>query len=181
MARRSSSTSMAVKPPNSDDLKRINGIGPGVESRLHGVGIYTFAQLATLSPADIAASVSGLASLTTERIIKQNWIGQARTLALESALTDPKWEQEVYSTSIREVGRINDRVRRLSATSASPALCPLFQLRLFERLLLFENCLLEMLEKPLFDISTSSSTCIFCFRRGYWQFPSVDHHVSLQR
>jgi predicted flap endonuclease-1-like 5' DNA nuclease len=88
MARRSSSTSMAVKPPNTDDLKLINGIGPGVESRLHGVGIYTFAQLAALSPADIAASVSGLAGLTTERIIKQDWIGQARKLASESALAN---------------------------------------------------------------------------------------------
>jgi predicted flap endonuclease-1-like 5' DNA nuclease len=88
MARRSSSASMAVKPPNTDDLKLINGIGPGVESRLHGVGIYTFAQLAALSPADIAASVSGLAGLTTERIIKQDWIGQARKLALESALAN---------------------------------------------------------------------------------------------
>jgi hypothetical protein len=70
-----------VVPPEADDLQVINGIGPAVEHRLHGVGIFTFAQLAALSPADIAASVADLTGLTAERIIRQNWIGQARHLA----------------------------------------------------------------------------------------------------
>lgn len=89
MARRSSSSSMMVKPPNTDDLTLIKGISPDVESRLYGVGIYTFAQLAALSPADIAASVSGLAGLTTDRIITQDWIGQARKSAVASAQANP--------------------------------------------------------------------------------------------
>ena len=70
-----------VVPPEADDLQVINGIGPAVEHRLHGVGIFTFAQLAALSPADIAASVADLTGLTAERIIRQNWVGQARRLA----------------------------------------------------------------------------------------------------
>src|SRR5581483_6482156 len=41
-----------------DDLKRINRISPAVERRLHCVGIYTYAQLAALSPADIAAATA---------------------------------------------------------------------------------------------------------------------------
>ena len=69
-----------VVPPETDDLQTINGIGPAVEHRLHGVGIFTFAQLAALSPADIAASVADITGLTAERIIRQNWIGQARHL-----------------------------------------------------------------------------------------------------
>ena len=73
-----------VVPPEADDLQVINGIGPAVEHRLHGVGIFTFAQLAALSPADIAASVADLTGLTAERIIRQNWIGQARHLAAVS-------------------------------------------------------------------------------------------------
>jgi hypothetical protein len=80
--------------PDADDLKLINGIGPAVESRLHGIGILTFAQLAALSPADIAASVSDLSGLTTERIIKQDWIGQARRLAASSKPTQTQESEE---------------------------------------------------------------------------------------
>jgi large subunit ribosomal protein L21 len=84
MARKDSHTSRAKEPPETDDLKLINGIGPAVERRLRGVGIYTFAQLAALSTADIAASIAGLSGLTTERIIKQDWIGQTRKLSSET-------------------------------------------------------------------------------------------------
>jgi len=81
MAGKRSPTTRNAEPPRIDDLKLINGIGPAVEKRLNGVGIFTFAQLAVLSPADIAATVAGLSGLSTERIIKQDWIGQARKLA----------------------------------------------------------------------------------------------------
>ncbi len=64
-----------------DDLKRINRISPAVERRLHCVGIYTYAQLAALSPADIAAATADLSGMSTQRIIQQDWIGQARRLA----------------------------------------------------------------------------------------------------
>lgn len=69
------------EPLTRNDLKLINGIGPTVEKRLNGIGIYTFAQLATFSPADVAAVVADLSGLSAERIIKQDWIGQARKLA----------------------------------------------------------------------------------------------------
>jgi hypothetical protein len=81
MAGKRSPTTRNAEPPRIDDLKVINGIGPAVEKRLNGVGVFTFAQLAALSPADIAAAVAGLSGLSTERIIKQDWIGQARKLA----------------------------------------------------------------------------------------------------
>lgn len=83
MTRKRFDTSRPIEPPNADNLKLINGIGPVVESRLHGVGVYTFARLAALTPADIAAAVADVAGLATERIIKQDWIGQARRLAEE--------------------------------------------------------------------------------------------------
>ena len=98
MARKGSATSRSVELPDADDLKLINGIGPAVESRLHGVGIFTFAQLAALSPADIAASVSDLTGLTTERIIKQDWIGQARRLAASSKSTETQQAEETEPT-----------------------------------------------------------------------------------
>lgn len=67
-----------------DDLQRISGIGPAVEECLHKVGISTFAHLAALSPADIAAAVMGIPGLTADAIKVQDWIGQAHKLALHS-------------------------------------------------------------------------------------------------
>ena len=69
------------EPLPKDNLQLINGIGPAIIKRLNGVGISTFTQLAALSPADIAAAIADLSGLSAERIIKQNWIGQARELA----------------------------------------------------------------------------------------------------
>jgi hypothetical protein len=88
MAGKRSSTNRAAEPARIDDLKLINGIGPAVEKRLNGVGIFTFAQLAALSPADVAAAVTDLAGLSAERIVKQDWIGQAHKLAAESASSE---------------------------------------------------------------------------------------------
>lgn len=69
------------EPFLKDDLQLINGIGPAIVKRLNGVGINTFTHLAALSPADIAAAIADLSGLSAERIIKQDWIGQARKLA----------------------------------------------------------------------------------------------------
>jgi predicted flap endonuclease-1-like 5' DNA nuclease len=87
MARKPSPITKDAKPPRVDDLKLINGIGPGVEKRLNGVSIFTFAQLAAMSPADIAAVIAGLSA---ERIIKEDWIGQARRLATDSMSAEPQ-------------------------------------------------------------------------------------------
>ncbi len=88
MASKRSPANRDAEPPRIDNLKLINGIGPAVEKRLNGVGIFTFAQLAALSPADITAAVSDLAGLSAERIIKQDWIGQAHKLAAESTSSE---------------------------------------------------------------------------------------------
>lgn len=81
MVRKRSPANKVAQPPRIDDLKLINGIGPGVEKRLNGVGVFTYTQLAALSPADVAAAVADLSGLSSERIIKQDWIGQALKLA----------------------------------------------------------------------------------------------------
>ncbi|HYX49416.1 MAG TPA: helix-hairpin-helix domain-containing protein, partial [Ktedonobacteraceae bacterium] len=83
MVRKRSPSNKDIQQSKNDDLKLINGIGPAVENRLNDVGIYTYAQLAALSPADIAAAVAGLAGQSAERITKQDWIGQARSLTVE--------------------------------------------------------------------------------------------------
>ena len=91
MVRKASPTNGDAEPPRIDNLRLINGIGPAVEKRLNGVGIFTFAQLAALSPADIGAATADLAGLSAERIIKQNWIGQACKLAAQSTSSEPDW------------------------------------------------------------------------------------------
>ncbi len=88
MVRKRSPTNGDAEPPRIDNLRLINGIGPAVEKRLNGVGVFTFAQLAALPPADIAAALADLTGLSSERIIKQDWIGQARKLAAESATSE---------------------------------------------------------------------------------------------
>lgn len=154
MSNQRSDTSNSGGPFKADDLKLINGIGPSIEERLNDAGIVTFAQLAALSPADIAAAVFGISDLTSEyiksrqspdnndmrfslqksssgvpydraspaqeiqghdqfwrkpsrtrlepslrrgleRIIKQDWIGQARKLAMPSAGNGPGGDKRV--------------------------------------------------------------------------------------
>ncbi len=91
---RKRSPDSASESPRIDDLKLINGIGPAVEKRLNGVGIFTFARLAALSPADIAAAVADLTGLSSERIFKQDWIGQSRKLAAGSAASEAQKDVE---------------------------------------------------------------------------------------
>jgi hypothetical protein len=77
MTRQRASASSATPPEASDDLKRIRGIGPSIERRLHSAGIRTFADLAALSAEAIA---SCLPNLSAKQIITQAWIPQARKL-----------------------------------------------------------------------------------------------------
>lgn len=72
---------MAAKP--SDDLKMISGIGPKLEQVLNARGISSYAQIATLSAADIARLDDELGF--GGRIQRDDWVGQAKSLA-----SDPK-------------------------------------------------------------------------------------------
>lgn len=117
-----------VVPPEKDDLQIINGIGPAVEHRLHGVGIFTFAQLAALSPADIAASVADITGLTAERILRQNWIGQARHLAGVSGSSEAHEESTPVTSAVSaaseaiidEETAITKDIEDLSANNQEP-------------------------------------------------------------
>jgi len=59
----------------ADDLKRISGVGPALEKKLHGFGITTFAQIAAWSPEDIADFDDKLSF--KGRIERDNWLEQA--------------------------------------------------------------------------------------------------------
>ncbi|MEM9971013.1 MAG: 50S ribosomal protein L21 [Pseudomonadota bacterium] len=59
----------------ADDLKRISGVGPALEKKLHDLGITTFAQIASWSPEEIADFDDKLSF--KGRIERDNWLDQA--------------------------------------------------------------------------------------------------------
>ena len=70
----------APSADRTDDLTRIKGIGPGVARQLDELGIRSFAQLAALTEAEMAAIDEKLNSIRG-RCFRDDWIGQAKTLA----------------------------------------------------------------------------------------------------
>jgi len=93
----------SIAVPALDDFKLIDGIGQAIEKRLHRAGIVTYAQLASLSPTEIASLV-GLAGLSADQIAKRDWIAKARERAALSAPsnlpidTPPLPERQHYAT-----------------------------------------------------------------------------------
>lgn len=66
-------------PDQVDDLKVISGVGPGIEEKLNGFGIYTYAQIAEWDASNVA-TFDELLSFKG-RIDRDNWIQQAKDLA----------------------------------------------------------------------------------------------------
>jgi NADH-quinone oxidoreductase subunit E len=67
------------RPDALDDLKMILGVGPKIEGILHGLGIYSFAQVAAWNAAEIAWVDDYLNF--KGRIARDGWIAQADALA----------------------------------------------------------------------------------------------------
>lgn len=65
-----------VEPDEKDDLTKIKGVGPFIEKRLNMIGIYTFQQLAELSP-EMIDRVGAAIEFFPHRIIRDDWVGQA--------------------------------------------------------------------------------------------------------
>ena len=65
-----------------DDLKKISGVGPVLEKKLHGLGITKFAQVAAFTAEDIAKVDDALSF--KGRIERDNWLEQAAELAKEA-------------------------------------------------------------------------------------------------
>ncbi|RMG62380.1 MAG: hypothetical protein D6722_18530 [Bacteroidetes bacterium] len=63
-------------PP--DPLQQLHGIGPVLEQKLHAAGIFTFRQLAELTPAEEARLQAEL-DLFPGRIQRDRWVQQAQT------------------------------------------------------------------------------------------------------
>jgi len=63
-----------------DDLQLINGIGPFIEKKLNALEIYTFRQISKFTAKDIDA-VNKAIEFFPGRILRDNWVGQAKELA----------------------------------------------------------------------------------------------------
>lgn len=63
----------------ADDLKRIRGIGPQNERKLHGLGVYHFSQIAAWTAEN--AKWAGSFMAFPGRIEREDWIAQATVLA----------------------------------------------------------------------------------------------------
>jgi len=94
MASRHRHESDALEPVREGEFQRIVGIGPGIEQRLHTAGVKTFDQLASLSTEEILALLNGIVGITRERVIQQDWPGQARQLAREVQESEAPHEKE---------------------------------------------------------------------------------------
>ena len=64
----------------ADDLKKIKGVGPKLESRLHDLGFYHFDQIAKWNDAEVAWVDENLKGFKG-RVSRDNWVSQAATLA----------------------------------------------------------------------------------------------------
>ena len=65
-----------------DDLTKLNGIGPYIEQKLNEIGIYTYDQVSRLTSEDIR-SITQLIDFFPERIERDNWVGQAKSLKVK--------------------------------------------------------------------------------------------------
>lgn len=63
----------------ADNLKQINGIGANVARKLNNLGIYTFKQIANFTAEDMV-KVNEAIEFFPGRILKDNWVGQAKKL-----------------------------------------------------------------------------------------------------
>ncbi|MEO0931196.1 MAG: 50S ribosomal protein L21 [Pseudomonadota bacterium] len=68
-----------AKAEGGDDLKKLSGVGPALEKKLHEAGVTTFAQIAAWTEADVAAMDEKLSF--KGRIEREGWIDQAKELA----------------------------------------------------------------------------------------------------
>ncbi len=76
---KAASTAPAPAPAAADDLTLIKGIGPVNARKLRDHGVTSFAQIAAWKKADVVAAEAYLEF--DGRIAREDWIGQAKTLA----------------------------------------------------------------------------------------------------
>ncbi len=72
----------SAPPGEPDDLKKISGVGPVIEKKLHALGITHYEQVAAFTADDIVKVDDALSF--KGRIERDDWLAQAKKLASES-------------------------------------------------------------------------------------------------
>ena len=73
-------TPLFAKPDGqSDDLKKIEGVGPALERKLNALGVTRYDQIATFSDEDVEKVDNALNY--KGRVTRDDWVGQAKALA----------------------------------------------------------------------------------------------------
>ncbi|WP_322892724.1 MULTISPECIES: NADH:ubiquinone oxidoreductase [unclassified Yoonia] len=70
----------AARDTGPDNLKLLKGVGPKLETTLHGLGIFHFDQIAAWTPAEQAWMDDNLEGFKG-RVTRDDWVGQARALS----------------------------------------------------------------------------------------------------
>lgn len=70
----------APRPEGPDDLKRIKGVGPGLERELNEKGVFHYDQIAGWTAAEVAWADQHLVRFKG-RVSRDDWVAQARILA----------------------------------------------------------------------------------------------------
>lgn len=78
---KASDTLFTTPKGDPDDLKKISGVGPALEKKLHAFGVTKFEQVAAFSKADIEKLDDALSF--KGRIERDDWLGQAAKFAKE--------------------------------------------------------------------------------------------------
>ena len=75
---------LAARDGQADDLKKIKGVGPKLETVLHEMGVYHFDQIAGWNAAEVAWVDENLEGFRG-RVSRDDWVAQARLLAAGGA------------------------------------------------------------------------------------------------
>ena len=72
----------AEPPPMRDDLTRIRGVGPVLQRKLHDLGVFSLAEIASWTQEDVERVQSHLSGFS-DRVRRDRWVDQARALVSE--------------------------------------------------------------------------------------------------
>lgn len=103
------------EPKNGpDDLKRISGIGPKLEAKLNQLGIYNYKQISGWTEAEANQINESIGSIPG-RILRDNWIGQARILEIRK-LENPEfhtWQPPTNQNDLKIIEGIGPKIEKL--------------------------------------------------------------------
>lgn len=69
----------SARPEEADDLQELVGVGPYLEKKLNHFGIYTFRQVAALTP-EVIKELGATFGSFSDRIVREKWVEQAKKL-----------------------------------------------------------------------------------------------------